>query len=73
MNTSRWQEEQEGPKLDPYGESVLVTKTYDELDELMGQYVLADAEKIWSKLGSENALRTHILSLIVTGFAPTMN
>lgn len=61
------------PGLDPYGESVLVAKTYDELDELMKQYVLAGPENIWSKLGSENALRTHILSIIVTGFAGNMN
>ncbi len=60
------------PRLDPYGESVLVAKNFDELDELMQQYVLADVEKIWSKLGSENALRTHILSTIATGFAQSM-
>jgi helicase len=60
------------PGLDPYGESVLVAKTYDELKELMEHYVLADVEKIWSKLGSENALRTHILSTITTGFARSM-
>jgi helicase len=60
------------PGLDPYGEAVLVAKTYDELGELMQQYVLADVEKIWSKLGSENALRTHILSTIATGFARSM-
>jgi helicase len=61
------------PRLDPYGESVLVAKNYDEMEELMNQYVLADAEKIFSKLGDENALRTHILSIIVTGFARTMD
>ncbi len=61
------------PRLDPYGESVLVAKNYDEMEELMNQYVLAGAEKIWSKLGIENALRTHILSIIVTGFAKTMD
>jgi helicase len=61
------------PRLDPYGESVLVAKNYDEIEELMNQYVLAGAEKIWSKLGDENALRTHILSIIVTGFAKTMD
>ncbi|TAN47356.1 MAG: ATP-dependent DNA helicase [Candidatus Methanoperedens sp.] len=60
------------PRLDPYGESVLIAKTYDELEELMQQYVLAKVEKIWSKLGSENALRTHILSTIATGFARSM-
>ncbi|MBU4491596.1 MAG: ATP-dependent DNA helicase [Euryarchaeota archaeon] len=61
------------PRLDPYGEAVLVAKTYDELEELMQHYVLASAPKIWSKLGSENALRTHILSTIVTGFARSMD
>ena len=61
------------PRLDPYGESVLIAKTYDELEELMQQYVLAEVEKIWSKLGSENALRTHILSTIATGFAQNMD
>ena len=61
------------PRLDPYGESVLVAKTYDELEELMKQYVFACPEKIWSKLGSENALRTHILSIIATGFARDMD
>ncbi|MCE8426317.1 MAG: ATP-dependent DNA helicase [Candidatus Methanoperedens sp.] len=60
------------PHLDPYGESVLIAKTLDEMEELMRQYVLSDVEKIWSKLGSENALRTHILSTIVTGFARSM-
>ncbi len=61
------------PNLDPYGEAVLVAKTYDELEELMRSYVLSAPEKIWSKLGSENALRTHILSTIATGFAKSMD
>ncbi len=60
------------PRLDPYGESVLIAKTYDELKGLMKQYILADVEKIWSKLSCENALRTHILSTIATGFARSM-
>jgi helicase len=60
------------PGLDPYGESVLVAKTYDELEGLMKQYILADVERIWSKLSNENALRTHILSTIATGFARSM-
>jgi helicase len=60
------------PHLDPYGESVLIARTYDELEVLMQQYVLAEVENIWSKLGIENALRTHILSTIATGFARSM-
>jgi helicase len=61
------------PRLDPYGESVLIAKTYDELEELMKQYVLANVENIWSKLGNENALRTHILSTIATGYARSID
>ncbi len=61
------------PHLDPYGESVLIAKTYDELEDLMQRYLLSDAEKILSKLSSENALRTHILSTIATGFARNMD
>ncbi|MDD2665593.1 MAG: ATP-dependent DNA helicase [Methanocellales archaeon] len=57
------------PGLDPYGESVLIARNLDELNELMENYVLAYPERIWSKLGTENALRTHILSTIATGFA----
>lgn len=61
------------PRLDPYGESVLIAKTWDEALELDREYVHALPEKIYSKLGSENALRTHILSIIVTGFAKNMD
>ena len=59
------------PHLDPYGESVLVAKSYGEMQQLFDNYIDADAEDIWSKLGAENALRTHILSTIVNGFANT--
>jgi len=57
------------PGLDPYGESVLIARNFDERSVLMENYVLAGPEDIWSKLGTENALRTHILSTIATGFA----
>lgn len=59
------------PHLDPYGESVLIAKSYNEMTGLFDNYIDSDAEDIWSKLGSENALRTHILSTIVNGFATT--
>ncbi|KAF5410554.1 MAG: ATP-dependent DNA helicase Hel308 [Candidatus Methanocomedens sp.] len=54
------------PHLDPYGESVLIARTFEELQGLQDQYILNDPEEIWSKLGSENALRTHILSAVST-------
>ncbi|MGB3907787.1 MAG: ATP-dependent DNA helicase [Methanomethylovorans sp.] len=57
------------PHLDPYGESVLIARSYEEMEALFENYVNAKAEDIWSKLGTENALRTHVLSTVVNGFA----
>ncbi len=59
------------PRLDPYGEAVLLAKSYEEFIFLFEKYIEADAEDIWSKLGTENALRTHVLSTISNGFART--
>ncbi|MEM2933894.1 MAG: ATP-dependent DNA helicase [Methanocellales archaeon] len=59
------------PSLDPYGEAVLLAKSHSELLKLMAEYINAKPERIYSKLGSEPALRTHVLSLIATGFAST--
>lgn len=56
------------PGLDPYGEAVLIAKSYDELGDLMEGYVLSGPEQITSKLGTEPAMRAHVLSAIATGF-----
>lgn len=55
------------PRLDPYGESVLISKSDEEMEGLIEQYVNNTAEDIYSKLGTEGALRTHILSTVSTG------
>jgi helicase len=55
------------PGLDPYGESVLISKSDEEMEGLIEQYVNNDAEDIYSKLGTKSALRTHILSTVSTG------
>ena len=57
------------PGLDPYGESFLMAKRCQRVQDLMEHYVLGSPEEIWSKLASESALRTHILSTIAAGFA----
>jgi helicase len=57
------------PGLDPYGESFLVAKSEAEMQELMERYINGTPEEIWSKLASESALRTHLLSTIAAGFA----
>jgi helicase len=56
------------PALDPYGESFLIAKNQGELDQLMDHYINGEPEEIYSKLASEKALRSHLLSAIATGF-----
>ncbi|MDD3379064.1 MAG: DEAD/DEAH box helicase [Candidatus Methanomethylophilaceae archaeon] len=57
------------PGYDPYGEAVLIGKNYEDYEHLMDDYVMHDTERLTSKLGNENTLRSHILSLIATGDA----
>lgn len=61
------------PGLDPYGESFLMAKSDAERVELMEHYVNGIPEEIWSKLASESALRTHILSTIASKFASSIS
>ncbi|MFZ3149634.1 MAG: ATP-dependent DNA helicase [Methanothrix sp.] len=57
------------PGLDPYGESFLMAKNSSEVQDLMEHYIQGTPEEIWSKLASESALRTHLLSTFAAGFA----
>ncbi|KAA0004043.1 MAG: DEAD/DEAH box helicase [Thermoplasmata archaeon] len=59
------------PGYDNVGEAILVAKNEREKERLLYDYLQADVEPIYSKLGSEPALRTHVLSLIATDFAVT--
>jgi helicase len=59
------------PKYDEYGEAVLIAQTDEERDALLENYVLAEPERLWSRLGVEKVLRPHVLSTIATGFAHT--
>lgn len=59
------------PGYDPYGEAVLVAKSYNDYEHLMEDYVMHDTERLTSKLGNEMVLRSHILGLIATGDAET--
>jgi len=56
------------PKYDTFGEAVLMAKTNSELNHLLEHYVHAKPEPLTSKLGTEAALRTHILSSIASGY-----
>ncbi|MBA3046255.1 MAG: DEAD/DEAH box helicase [Candidatus Thermoplasmatota archaeon] len=57
------------PQFDPYGEAVLVARGRSAMTRLMEDYLLGESEAISSKLGTENALRSHILATIATGYA----
>ncbi len=59
------------PKYDKYGESVLIARNQDEADWLMENYVIAQPEKLWSKLAVEKILRPHVLSTVAAGYART--
>jgi len=59
------------PKYDKVGEAILIAKTDDEQDYLMESYVLAEPERIWSKLAVERISRPPVLSTIAAQYAKT--
>lgn len=59
------------PKYDNVGEAILIAKSEDERDYLLTGYVFAKPERIWSKLGVEKVLRSHVLATVASGFAYT--
>ncbi len=59
------------PKYDKFGDSILIAKTEDERDYLMENYILAETERIWSKLAVEKILRSHVLATVASDFAHT--
>jgi len=59
------------PRYDKVGDSILIAKTEDEREYLMESYILADTERIWSKLAVERILRSHVLATIASDFAHT--
>jgi len=61
------------PRLDPYGEAVLIAKDQGQVEELFEWYIEAPPEEVHSKIAEPTALYTHILSLIASGFAKNHN
>jgi helicase len=59
------------PRLDPYGEAVLIAKEAEQVPELFECYIEAAAEDVHSRIAEPTALYTHVLSLIASGFAKT--
>ena len=59
------------PRLDPYGEAVLIAKEECQVEELFDCYIEAPAEEVHSHIADPTALYTHVLSLIASGFTGT--
>ncbi len=59
------------PKYDKEGEAVLIAKSQAEAEFLWNTYINGKPEKVFSKLGVEPVLRTHVLALIASGVTPT--
>jgi helicase len=59
------------PHLDPYGEAVLVgdPEADGNAEAVRERYVGATPEAVESKLADRGALRTHVLSVVASGFA----
>ncbi len=56
------------PGMEDYGEAICMATTLSQSEEIFTKYIKGDAEEIYSKLAVEPVLRTHILSLIASGF-----
>ncbi len=56
------------PKYDKRGEALLIARSQDELDTLFREFINAEPEPIISKLGSESALRIHLLAAISSNY-----
>ncbi len=54
------------PKYDEYGEAVLIAKSENEQELLLEHYLYSEPESISSKLASQNAIQSHLLSAIAT-------
>jgi helicase len=56
------------PQYDDYGEAVLMAKSFSEQNTLYDRFILSKPEPVTSKLGSEPALRIHILASVAAGY-----
>lgn len=56
------------PRYDLVGDAITIAKDSNQRDQIFYNYILADTEPIYSKLGSQSALRMHLLAAISTQF-----
>ncbi len=56
------------PRYDTVGDAITIAKDSNQRDQIFYNYILADTEPIYSKLGSQAALRMHLLAAVSTQF-----
>jgi len=61
------------PRYDKFGDAITIAKNEKQKEEIFNNYILSDIEPIFSKLGSQSALRMHLLSAIATNFVDSMD
>ena len=61
------------PRYDKFGDAITIAKNEEQKEEIFNNYILSDIEPIFSKLGSQSALRMHLLSAIATNFVDSMD
>jgi helicase len=60
------------PRFDKFGEAITIAKSETQMEEIFLRYIIGDNEPIYSKLGSQSALRMHLLASIATGFTDSV-
>jgi helicase len=60
------------PRYDSEGEAITIAKNKGQQEDIFHRYILGETEPIFSKLGSQPALRTHILAAIATNFVDSL-
>ncbi|HEX9907431.1 MAG TPA: DEAD/DEAH box helicase [Thermoplasmata archaeon] len=60
------------PRFDSYGEAILIAKDSEDREFLLENYLLGENENIYSKLGTEPAIRSHVLALVATRASSTI-
>jgi len=61
------------PRYDKFGDAITIAKNEEQMDEIFNNYILSEIEPIFSKLGSQSALRMHLLSAIATNFVDSID
>ncbi|KYK25003.1 hypothetical protein AYK25_05575 [Thermoplasmatales archaeon SM1-50] len=56
------------PRYDTVGEAITIARDSNQQDQIFYNYILADTEPIYSKLGNQSALRMHLLAAVATQF-----